>query len=299
MRATSAAYVFAFLLACSGVHAAPLRVVATVKPLHSLVAVIMKGQGEPALLIEGEASPHTFQLKPSQRRMLQTADVIFAIGTLEGFMARVRPTLPESMRYVEMIEAPDIRLLPLDGDISAHHAGKQESAYDPHLWLDAENAAAMAAKIARTLADIHPDGAARYRANADRLTKRLHRLHGEIETRMAPLRTARFIVLHDATQYFERAYGLHRAGVVLPLGEGGMSASHVVRLRRAIREQGVRCILRDPQFDAEVLSPLTGEGVRVEAIDPDGTRLTPGPELYMHLMEQVAAGFERCLKSKE
>ena len=42
------------------------KVVVTIKPVYSLVASIMKGVGEPALLISGNTSPHHTSLKPSQ-----------------------------------------------------------------------------------------------------------------------------------------------------------------------------------------------------------------------------------------
>ena len=59
--------------------AAP-KVVTSIKPLHSLVSGVMKGVGEPYLLIKGVASPHTFSLKPSDARELERARVIFWVG---------------------------------------------------------------------------------------------------------------------------------------------------------------------------------------------------------------------------
>jgi zinc transport system substrate-binding protein len=38
-------------------HAAP-QVVVSIKPIHSLVAAVMEGVGQPQLLIKGAGSPH-------------------------------------------------------------------------------------------------------------------------------------------------------------------------------------------------------------------------------------------------
>ena len=69
----------AALLVATPALAAP-NVVATIKPLHSLVAGVMEGVGTPELLIEGAASPHGFSLRPSDAGKLESADLVFWIG---------------------------------------------------------------------------------------------------------------------------------------------------------------------------------------------------------------------------
>ena len=44
---------------------ADINVVASVKPVHSLVSGVMEGAGKPDLIVQGSASPHTYSLKPS------------------------------------------------------------------------------------------------------------------------------------------------------------------------------------------------------------------------------------------
>jgi zinc transport system substrate-binding protein len=62
------------LIASTAVSAnAEVKVVASIKPIHSLVAAVMQGVGEPGLIIEGAGSPHTYALRPSQAQMLEQA----------------------------------------------------------------------------------------------------------------------------------------------------------------------------------------------------------------------------------
>src|SRR5690554_1835956 len=62
-------------------------VVASIKPVHSLVSAVMEGTGRPELIVEGAGSPHLYHLRPSQARKLQEADLIFWIGPeLERFL---------------------------------------------------------------------------------------------------------------------------------------------------------------------------------------------------------------------
>ena len=78
----------AFLIA-GALQAADAPVVVTsIKPIHSLVSAIMDGVGKPELIVDGAASPHTYNLKPSNARALQEAKVIFWVGPgLEAFLA--------------------------------------------------------------------------------------------------------------------------------------------------------------------------------------------------------------------
>ncbi len=56
---------------------AEIKVVTSIKPIHSLVSYIMDGVGSPDVIVDGYSSPHSFQLKPSHAKMLENADIIF------------------------------------------------------------------------------------------------------------------------------------------------------------------------------------------------------------------------------
>jgi zinc transport system substrate-binding protein len=90
MRFIKAAFLATTVLSTSATLAkADVKVVASIKPVHSLVAAVMQGVGSPDLIVEGAASPHTYSLKPSQARRLQDADLIFWIGhELEAFLEK-------------------------------------------------------------------------------------------------------------------------------------------------------------------------------------------------------------------
>jgi len=90
MRFIKAAFLATTLLSASTTLAkADVKVVASIKPVHSLVAAVMQDVGAPDLIVEGAASPHTYSLKPSQARKLQDADLVFWIGhELEAFLEK-------------------------------------------------------------------------------------------------------------------------------------------------------------------------------------------------------------------
>ncbi len=117
--------------------AAP-RVVTSIKPLHSLVSGVMKGIGEPYLLIKGVASPHTFSLKPSDARELERARVIFWVGdVLAPGLERPLEILPKRANVVALGELKGLELVKLrEGGLwEGHdddHGGEKKAEGDHH-----------------------------------------------------------------------------------------------------------------------------------------------------------------------
>ncbi|MCD2181599.1 metal ABC transporter solute-binding protein, Zn/Mn family [Rhizobium sp. GN54] len=88
------------------------NVVVSIKPIHSLVAAIMHGVGEPGLIVDGAASPHTYALKPSNAAALQDADLIFWVGHgLEAFLEKPLEALGTGATIVELEDAPGLEKL--------------------------------------------------------------------------------------------------------------------------------------------------------------------------------------------
>ncbi|MFN7089775.1 MAG: zinc ABC transporter substrate-binding protein ZnuA [Allorhizobium sp.] len=117
----------AFLILSPTLAAAAPDVVVSIKPVHSLVASIMKGVGEPSLIVEGAASPHTYSLKPSNARALENADLVFWIGPgLEAFLEKPLEALPKNAKVIELEDAPGLTKLPFreGGAFEAHDHGE-------------------------------------------------------------------------------------------------------------------------------------------------------------------------------
>src|SRR5688500_8668175 len=93
--------------------AAAPEVVVSIKPIHSLVAGVMQGVGEPLLLVKGFGSEHSYSLRPSEARALAQADVVFWVGeTMEAFLIKPIESLSREARILELGEAPGLTLLP-------------------------------------------------------------------------------------------------------------------------------------------------------------------------------------------
>lgn len=115
-------------IAISTANAAP-NVVVSIKPLHSLTAGVMKGVGQPELLLDGATSPHDFNLKPSQAKSIQESDLIIWIGEgLEGFLVKSLENLEGKTATLEAMEIKGISLL----EYRDHNDHKEHKDHDEH-----------------------------------------------------------------------------------------------------------------------------------------------------------------------
>jgi zinc transport system substrate-binding protein len=92
--------------------AAEIDVVASIKPVHALIAGVMQGIGEPVLLVKGTGSEHSYSLRPSEARALEQAEVVFWVGeTMETFLIKPLRALAGSAKVVELWQVPGLTLL--------------------------------------------------------------------------------------------------------------------------------------------------------------------------------------------
>jgi zinc transport system substrate-binding protein len=277
-------------------------VVASIAPVHSLVARVMQGAGEPYLLLPPGASPHDHALRPSDAAALDRAALIFRVGPrLETWLERPLATLAAGARVIRLADTPGlIRLVPRQGAIfDAHdHAEPAHAAdeADPHFWLDPENARLWLTAIAAALSETDPPNRALYLANATTAQAELVALAAGIDTRLAPLRGRPFVVFHDAFHYFEKRFDIEAAGAVA-LGDGRTPGpARIARIRALILALGPICLFTEPRFRAPLVATVAeGTGVRIAQLDPLGTSLQPGPDLYPDLLLGIADSIAACL----
>lgn len=308
-------------------------VVASIKPVHSLVAAVMEGVGQPDLLVKGAGSPHTYALRASEAGALENASVVFWVGEdLEVFLRRPLETLAGDATVVELAEAHDLVTLDFreggpfethdhdedhdadeddhnhdekghehahgeDGHDDDDHAGHDHGhGVDMHFWLDPMNAKAFVHEIEETLVERDAANAEAYKANAARLNDRLDALIAETNAAVAPVRDKRFVVFHDAYQYFEKRFDIEASGSITVSPEAMPGAARLTELKAKIAELGVSCVFAEPQFEPRLISVVTeGTNARAGILDPLGSELADGPDLYFNLIRNLTTSLTECL----
>ena len=299
--------------------AAQTSVVVTIKPLHSLVAGVMSGVGEPILLVRGAASPHGYTLRPSDIALLGNADLVVWVGaSLETALRQTFNDQAERVPTVAVLDIPGMILRPdrrgtqwqshehyeeePHGDETVEPETRTQAApnarpdTDPHLWLDPVNAQTFVSAMVTALSRADPENARAFARNGRKLHARLGSLDREIGSQVEPINGLSYLVFHDAYQYFERRYRLSPAGSVTVHPEDAPTARRIVEIQRLVRGSEAKCIFSEPQFRSKMVQTLIRDtGAEHGTLDPIGLDLSPGPELYFSLLRNLAGSIVDCL----
>ena len=296
-------------VSASAEAADPPAVVASIKPVHSLVAGVMAGVGEPHLLVRGGTSPHVAALKPSDARALADARLVFWIGgDLETPLVRPLGALAGKAQIIALSRLGGlVRHRVRSGTAwggGDGHAAEPDAAHndgpapaiDMHLWLDPANAITMVDGIARHLAAVDVARAEVYRSNAAAVTARLRLLDGDLRDLLADVAGRPYLVHHDAFRYLEERYGLTPIGAVADGAHRTPGAARLRRVRRLVVDAKVACIFAEPQFTGRTLNAVSnGTGARISLLDPLGAAIRPGPDHYVGMMRDIAVALRDCL----
>ena len=307
------------------VATAEIDVVASIKPVHSLVAGVMAGVGEPDLLVKGAASEHSYI--SGRREHARSSRPRWCSGSAR----RWRPSWssrctrsPATPSVIDLWRAPGLTLLPTreggmwdahepgaeyggadhlgaDGDDGKHGEVEQQSrapcGRDRHAHLagSRQRQGALAA-IASALGEADPSNAAAYHANAERLRERLDELDRSLEDRLATVADRPYVVFHDAYQYFEHRYGVKAVGAITINPTVRPSAQRLAEIREQLEQLDAACVFAEPQFEPTLVETvIEGTSAQTGVLDPLGAALDAGPDQYFRLMNGLADSLVDCL----
>ena len=292
------------------------RVAVDIAPIHSLVAQVMEGIGMPDLIIQPGATPHEYSLRPSEAAALQSADLVFWIGPdltpwLEEAIETLAPaadlttlmdidgTVQLEFREDAVFEAHDHSDHADDDEHDDHADHGDHAGHDPHAWLSPKNAMTWLEVIAGRLSAVDPVNSDAYVANAASGRAVIEALMDEVDATLDPVRGRAFIVFHDAYQYFETDFDVSASGAISISDASDPSPARIAEIRGQIAEQGVDCVLAEPQFNPGLVATvLRGSDAQMGIVDPLGADLELGAELYPQLIRNLSNALAECLRSK-
>ena len=301
---------------------ADIKVVASIKPIHSLASYLMDGVGKPDLIVDGYASPHGFAMKPSHAKMLQNADLIFWVGEdLESFLEKPLNSIAKKAEKIELMEIKGLNKLEFrernifEGhDDHGHDEHKKEDEHkehghkedkhddhhehahgehDPHIWLDPMNAKVILKEMAEHLIENDQKNASTYKANLKKALKDLDKLTKKVKSELN--KDFKSIVFHDAYQYFEKRFGVNILGAFTVNTDVLPGAEKLSEIREVIEHEKVSCIFSEPQFNPDIIKAVAKDtNIKTGVIDPLGATLNPGKTLYFDLIKNMSSSFKSC-----
>ena len=308
---------------------AEVKVVTSIKPIHSLASYVMDGVGKPDVIVDGYNSPHGFSLKPSHAKMLENADLVIWIGEdLEAFLEKPLDTIAKKAKNIEVMDLKGIKKLKFreknifeghddhghdehkehghDEHKDEHkehghdehkehdgHEGHAHGEHDPHVWLDPMNAKVIVKEITKQLVQLDSKNSATYKANSKKALADIDKFTKNIKKDLS--KDLRFVVFHDAYQYFEKRFGIQVLGALTVNTDVMPGAEQLSEIREVIEHEKVNCIFSEPQFNPSIIKSIAKDTkVKTGILDPLGAKLDKGKNLYFDLLNNMASSFKGC-----
>jgi len=312
---------------------AEIKVVASIKPIHSLASYLMDGVAKPDLIVDGYASPHGFAMKPSHAKMLQNADIVFWVGEdLENFLEKPLNSIATKAEKIEFMDLKGLVKLKFrernifddhddhdhdehakkddhdDHDHDEHakkedghddhddhdgHEGHNHGEFDPHIWLDPINAKVILFEMSKHLIENDPKNEVAYRANLSKAYKEIDKLTANVSSELT--NSVASIVFHDAYQYFEKRFDVNILGAFTVNTDVMPGAEQLAEIREIIEHDKVACVFSEPQFNPDIIKAVARDmNIKTGVVDPLGATLNPGKNLYFDLIKNMSSSFKGC-----
>ena len=313
---------------------AEIKVVATIKPIHSLASYLMDGVGKPDLIVDGYASPHGFALKPSHAKMIQNADIIFWVGEdIENFLEKPLKTIAKKAEKIELMEIKGLTKLKFRerNIFEEHDHGHKEDDHDDHAKKEDDHddhghdedahkedghddhgheghahgefdphiwLDPMNAKV--ILSEMAEHLIENDSKNEAKYKANLKKAHNDLDKLTKKVKSElnkdfKSVVFHDAYQYFEKRFGINILGAFTVNTDVMPGAEQLAEIREVIEHDKVSCIFSEPQFNPDIIKAVAKDtNVATGVIDPLGATLDPGKDLYFDLIGNMSKSFKGC-----
>ena len=174
-----------------------------------------------------------------------------------------------------------------------HHHGHAHGEFDIHFWLDPEIAKTIVMIVSSELSELDPSNASIYNSNATKALSEIDQLIAATKGKINS--NAKYVVFHDAYQYFEKRFGIEVVGALTVNPEVLPGAKQLSEIREAIEHENVNCLFSEPQFNPTIAETIAADtGVKAAVIDPLGAELELGKDLYFELINDLSSSFENC-----
>lgn len=239
----------ALLLPSLPLYGAPIKGVATIYPLTSIVASVGGERVTVDTLVPPGASPHDYELRPSDLRKIQGASFVAMVGDhLDDWLEKALKGKPTFV-------------LAREEDLIGGN---------PHIWLDPTMVKNQVTRLVAFLSREDPGGANYYQARGREFMARLERVTRLIRQLLTPLPCKEYIAQHGAWLYFGERFGLECLGVVEEVPGREPGPRRFMELVSLVRSHPKALLITDRGENPRVMEVLANEGGILVRLDPIG-----------------------------
>ncbi len=289
------------LIFATQVHAAKIRVVATLTDLADLTRNIGGEFVEVRSLATGIEDTHGVPMKPSFVPLLNRANLVLLVGF--GCEHAFLPALLEASKNPNILEGKpgyvdcSKGVTPLEVPKSTDHSEGDVHPYgNPHFMLDPVLAKTAVQNICAALIATAPEHEADFEKNRDAYLTRLDAKITEWKTALEPFKGVKFVSYHEHWPYFAARFGLVYFNTIELKPGVDPTARHIEELVTTMKAEHVPIVVREPQFPEKVpalIAKQTGATLIKLPIMPGGV---PGTDTYIAEMDYIVNTFATALK---
>jgi manganese/iron transport system substrate-binding protein len=253
----------------------PLKVVATTTQVADFARNVGGDKVTVTQILRPNVDPHDYEPSPADIQAIADADVVVKNGVgLEKWLDQVISSAGFEGQVVDASQGVTIR---------KGNGSEEESAGDPHIWHNPQNAKIMSTNIEKAFAAKDAPDAAAYQANLDAYGAKLDALDTDIAQRVntIPAAQRKLVTNHDAFGYYIDRYHLTFIGSIIPSFDTSaeLSAKQISDLVAKIKATGVTAVFSESSLPPKTAQAIgTEAGVKVEAGEDSLYGDTLGPE---------------------
>lgn len=239
-----------------------LRVLTSFYPMYDFACKIGGDCIDVTNMVPSGTEPHDWEPSTNDLKNLEKADVFIYNGAdMEPWADDLLVSRSDKLRVVEASENVELRTT--DGE--HEHAHEHEGAdhhhgdFDPHVWLDPENAKIEMEAIRDALCAADPENSTVFQSNYEKYAAELDALDAEFREKLAPLPNRTIVVAHEAFGYLCDAYGLTQVGIEGLSPDSEPDPGRMAEVIDFVREHSISTI-----FFEELVSPKVAEAIASE-----------------------------------
>lgn len=279
-----------------------VKVYATIFPIYDFTKNIGKDKIELNYIVPPSSEPHDYEISAKTIKDIQNADLLIKNGLgVDGFADNIKSE-SEKLNIVVASEGIEKITYEKDGIHDENHTEEEHDhgEYDPHVWLNINNAIKECENIKNALVKVDAKNKEYYEENYNNYVKELKDLQDSYKENLKEIKNKTILVSHDAYGYLCKEYGINQISVTGVNPNQEPSMSKIAELTDYAKDKNIKYILFDGLVNPKVSQTIANEAnidtMILYSIDGITKEDFNNSEDYVSLMEKNLETLKTVLK---